>query len=423
MENLEEFIKEAKLCLNCKNPMCRKGCPIETNIPQFIQKIKENKLNEAYDILQENNIMSDICSTVCPYEETCEGNCIKGIKGNSIKINKLERFVNLWARENNYEYKSKIEKTNNYKVAIIGSGPAGIACAMELAKKGCSVTIFERENQIGGLLTYGIPGFRLPRNITENLRKKIEELGIEIKTGKELGKNIHLKELIEKKYGAIFLAIGSDISLEYKLSDKEYDNIYKSDYILREYNSKRKIKDLGDVIVIGGGNVATDAARAVLRMGAKSSTILYRRNKEKMPARKIELEEAITDGVKIKYNTVVKEVEGKDNKLNKIKCKKTNLQDNKLIEIENSEFYVEANTVVFAIGLKPDKSLLEKEKIKINENGLIEINNYGMTNIKGVFAGGDVTQTKGTVCKAIKDGKQIAKKICNFLDGLFYPPD
>ena len=411
MNNFEEILIEANKCLNCKNPLCRKGCPIATRIPDFINEIKNNNLQKAYEILQENNIMSDICSNVCPYEEQCVGHCVKGIKGEPIHINMLEKYVNLWARENNITYTYKIEESNNIKIAIIGSGPAGIECAVELAKKGYEVTIFEKEEQIGGLLTYGIPGFRLPRNITENLTNRLKTLNIKIKTGIELGKDITLGKL-KKDYKAVFIGIGADIPSTYSLSNESCEKIYKSDYILKEYNAKRIVEDLGNVIIIGGGNVATDSARAAIRMGAKSSTIVYRRDSSKMPARQVELDEAIEDGVQIIYNTRVINAEIKDGKIKDINCIKTDSNADKVVDIENSEFTIEADSVIFAIGLKPNKQLIEKEGIELDNNGLIKIDDNYMTNIEGVFAGGDVSQSKATVCKAIQAGRQAAKRNC-----------
>lgn len=410
MEIPEDILKEANECLNCKNPLCRRGCPIATRIPDFINEIKNKNLQKAYEILQENNIMSDICSNVCPYEEYCSGHCVKGIKGKPISVSKLEKYVNLWARENNIKYEYKLEEANNVKVAVIGSGPAGIECAVELAKKGYQVTIFEKESQIGGLLTYGIPGFRLPRNITENLTNRITDLGIEIKTKVEFGKDIKINTLKENGFKAIFLGTGADIPSTYTLSDASCEKIYKSDYILKEYNAKRIVENLGDVIVIGGGNVATDSARAAIRMGAKSSTIVYRRDNSKMPARQIELDEALEDGVQIIYNTRVISADVKDGKIEKINCIKTDSNDEKVVDIENSEFCINADSVIFAIGLKPDKELIKNEGLELDESGLIKIDENNMTSIEGVFAGGDVSQSKATVCKAIQSGREAAKR-------------
>ena len=416
MNSLQEAQNEANKCLNCKVPMCQKGCPISTHIPQCIEQIKNANLEEAYKILQENNIMSDICSNVCPYEECCVGNCIKGIKGEPIQVNKLEKYVNNWARENNVIYVNDKKEPNNVKIAIVGSGPAGIECAVELSKKGYEVTIFEKEQEIGGLLTYGIPGFRLPRDITQNLTRRIKSLGISVQTNIEFGKDITIESLKKNGYKAIFVAIGAETASTYNLTNKECNKIYKSDYILKEYNAKRIINDLGNVIIIGGGNVATDSARAAIRMGAKSSTIVYRRNREKMPA--IELEEAIEDGVEVIYNTKVLEADVEEGKIQRIKCIKTDTTNGEVKDIEGSEFYINADTIIFAIGLKPNKKIIEQEKIQL-ENGLIKVDENYKTNIEGVFAGGDVCQSKETVCLAIKAGKEAAKNMEKYINTLY----
>lgn len=342
------------------------------------------------------------------------GHCVKGIKGKPVSVSKLEKYVNLWARENNVKYVYEVEKSNNIKVAVIGSGPSGIECAVELAKKGYEVTIFEKEEQIGGLLTYGIPGFRLPRNITENLTSRIQNLNIEIKTNVEFGKDIRLKDL-KRGYQAIFLGIGADVPSTYNLSNEECNNIYKSNYILKEYNAKRTIENLGDVIVIGGGNVATDSARAAIRMGAKSSTIVYRRDKSKMPARQVELDEALEDGVKVIYNTRVINADIHNGNIQKVNCIKTDSETEKVIDIENSEFSIKADSVIFAIGLKPDRDLIENEGLVLDEKGLIKADENNMTNIEGVFVGGDVFQNKATVCKAIESSKKTAQKIDKYV--------
>lgn len=289
---------------------------------------------------------------------------------------------------------------------------------MELAKKGYKVTIYEKENQIGGLLTYGIPGFRLPRNITENLTNRVKNLNIEILTNKELGKDFSIKDLKNEDYKAIFLAIGADIPSTYNLTNEDCNKIYKSNYILKEYNAKRIIENLGDVIIIGGGNVATDSARAVMRMGAKSSTIVYRRDNSKIPARQIELQEAISDGVKIIYNTRVISANINKGNIEKIKCIKTDTSGEKVVDIENSEFFIKADSIIFAIGLKPDKKLIENEGLELNEKGLLKLNEKNMTNLEGVFAGGDVSENKATVCKAIESGKKASEEIDKYLKTL-----
>lgn len=243
-------------------------------------------------------------------------------------------------------------------------------------------------------------------------------MGIEIKTNIEFGKDVTLDEL-KKEYKAVFLGIGADIPSTYKLTDKECKNIYKSNYILKEYNAKRIVENLGDVIVIGGGNVATDSARAAIRMGARSSTIVYRRDENKMPARKVELEEAIKDGVKVIYNTRIISVDIDSGEIKSVNCIKTDSSTEKVIDIENSELNLKADSIIFAIGLKPDKKLIEKEGIELNEKGLIIVDENYMTNIEGVFAGGDVSQNKATVCKAIEAGKNAAEAIDKYISVKF----
>lgn len=357
--------------------------------------------------------MSDVCSNVCPYEETCLGHCVKGIKGKPINVNKLEKFVNIWARDNNLKYVYNIEKNNNIKIAIIGSGPSGIECAVELRKLGYDVTIFEKEDKIGGLLTYGIPGFRLPRDITENLTGRIKNLGIHIKLNTELGKDINISTL-KNEYKAIYIAIGAGIASTYTLTNEECEGIYKSDYILKEYNAKRLVKNLGNTIIIGGGNVAIDSARAAIRMGATSATIVYRRNKEKMPAREIELEEAIKEGIKIVYNAKVLKANVNAKKIERIECIKTDTSKEEVLDIENSEFTIKADSIIFAIGLNLDKELIENQGIEVVDN-LIKVDENCMTNIEGVFSGGDSTQKKATVCMAIENGKKTAIKINEYI--------
>jgi len=418
MNDLEDIKNSANLCLNCKNPMCKKGCPIETNIPEFISKIKENKFEEAYKILQENNIMSEICSTVCPTENQCMGKCIRGIKTEPIKINKLEKFVNNWAEVNGIEHGIEIKEKNDIKVAIVGSGPAGIACATELLKEGFEVTIFEKEEKIGGLLEYGIPDFRLPRKTLKKVIEKLIKMGLKLELGKALGKDFSIKDLKEKfKY--IFLAIGAGISNTYKLTDEASDNIFIADEFLKSFNNHEEIKNLGNVVVIGGGNVAIDSARAAIRMGATSVTIAYRRNEELMPARKIEIEDAINDGVNIIYLTKVISANLENGKIKGITCIKTKIENNKVIDIENSEFVLEADSIIFAIGLIPDTRLLEQNGITI-ENKMVKVDENYMTNIEDVFAGGDLVETKSTVCRAIATGKKVSKAIIEKTKNIVY---
>lgn len=412
MEKIEEIQKMAEYCLNCKAKPCTKACPMNTNIPEFIQKIKSKEYGEAYNILQENNKFSYICSLVCPQEEQCQGSCVRGVKSEPTQIGKLEKFVNEWAIETKYNIKhKKIKNKVNKKVAVIGSGPAGLSCCIELLNNGYDVTVFEKELLAGGLLRYGIPDFRLSKENIDRIIENIKSYGAKFEFNKELGKNLHIKQLKEE-YDYIFLGIGAEVSTTYKLSDNNVEKIYDSEYFLKEYNNERNIKNLGDVIVIGGGNVAIDCARTAVRMGAKNVSILYRRDEENMPARDIEVKEAIEDGVKINYKTrVISAISDENGKITGVNCIKTNIIDKKAVDIPNTEFTYPANTVVFAIGLKPNKTILSDEGININEYGLVEIDDECRTNIENVFAGGDVSESKSTVCRALSAGRKAALKI------------
>lgn len=406
MKSLSEC---ANYCLNCKLKPCSvKGCPMQTKIPEFIMEVKNENYENAYKILQENNIFSYICSLICPQEEQCEGSCIRGIKSEPTNIGILEKFVNEWAIENKIEYKFSKKEKNGKKVAVIGSGPAGLECSLELLKNGFDVDIYEKDNTPGGILIYGIPDFRLSKDKVKNIIDKIKELGGNFITNRALGIDFELDE-ISKKYDAVFLGIGASKSSTYKLSDEETDCIYESDTFLRAYRENKYPKDLGNVVVIGGGNVAMDSARVATRMGAKNVKILYRRDRVHMPAREVELEEAICDGVEFKELTRVDKANVENGKIISLKCVKTEIVEGKAVDKNPiEEFEEEANTVVFAIGLKPDRKLIEENGIELDDWGYIKIDENGKTNLPNVYAGGDNTESKSTVCRALAAGKKAA---------------
>jgi glutamate synthase (NADPH/NADH) small chain len=440
---IEEVKEAANWCLNCKTKPCStKGCPMRTNIPEFINEIKSENYEEAYKILQTNNVFSYVCGLVCPQEEQCEGNCVRAVKQTATKIGELEKFVNSWAKENNIKSKIDCKKSNGKKVAIVGAGPAGLECAVELLKEGFKVTIFEKDELSGGILTYGIPDFRLSKDIVKNIVDEISRMGAEFKNGVELGKDITVEEL-QKEYDAVFVGIGATKPSMYSVSDKNLDSVYDSDTFLRAYSNKNFIPNLGKVAIIGGGNVAMDSARAAIRMGAEEVKILYRRDKAHMPARTVELEEAIEDGVvfkplirvisanveekafeeiskenseneNIQKNNLTKHVnEEKDKsasnfKMVSLNCIKTEIVDGKAQDVQNTEFIEEANTLVFAIGLKPNKAVLEAQGIELDEWGMVKVNENGKTNLDKVYSGGDTTESKSTVCRALAAGKRAA---------------
>lgn len=406
----------ANYCLNCKlKPCSLKGCPMQTKIPEFIMEVKNEHYENAYNLLQENNFFSHICSIVCPQEEQCEGSCIRGIKSEPTNIGMLEKFVNEWAIENKIEYKIDKKESNGKRVAVIGSGPAGLECSIELLKSGFEVDIFEKDETPGGILIYGIPDFRLPKDIVKNIIDKIKALGGKFYTNRALGIDFDIKEL-SKKYDAVFVGIGATKSSKYKLTDEETSEIYDSDVFLRAYRENKYPKDLGTVVVIGGGNVAMDSARVAVRMGAKKVKILYRRDRQHMPAREVELEDAIQDGVEFKELTRVESCNIESGKIISVNCVKTEIVEGKAIDKNPLEtFSEEANTIVFAIGLKPDKSLIIENGIELDDWGYIKIDENGKTNLENVFAGGDNTENKSTVCRALAAGKKAAIGIMRYL--------
>lgn len=406
----------ANYCLNCKlKPCSLKGCPMQTKIPEFIMEVKNENYEEAYKLLQENNVFSHICSIVCPQEEQCEGSCIRGIKSEPTNIGILEKFVNEWAIENKIEYKINKNKSNGKKVAVIGSGPAGLECSIELLKAGFEVDIFEKDETPGGILIYGIPDFRLSKDIVRDIVDKIKYLGGKFYNNRALGIDFDIKEL-SQKYDAVFIGIGATKSSKYKLTDEEMADIYDSDIFLRAYRENKYPKDLGTVVVIGGGNVAMDCSRVAVRMGAKNVKILYRRDRQHMPAREIELEEAIQDGAQFKELTRVESCNIENGKIVSVNCVKTEIIDGKAIDKNPIETFIEkANTIVFAIGLKPDKNLILENGIELDDWGYIKIDENGKTNLENVFAGGDNTESKSTVCRALAAGKKAANGIMKYL--------
>jgi glutamate synthase (NADPH/NADH) small chain len=384
---------------------------MHTNVPSFISKVKESKFEEAYNILIENNLFSHVCSLVCPQENQCQGSCVRGIKTEPTKIGKIETFVNEWAIENKIKANISQKEINpNVKVAIVGAGPAGLSCSFELAKAGIKSVVFEKENCLGGILAYGIPDFRLNKDTVENIVNILKSMGVEFKLNSILGKNISIKEL-KKEYDYVFVGVGAELSSTYKLSDEKINSVYDSDTFLRAYNYRNFIPNLGKVVVIGGGNVAMDSARAAVHMGAKSVSILYRRDREHMPAREIELEEAINDGVKFEELTRVDHANVENGKIKSVHCNRTKIVDGKAVDIENDEFDYEANTVVFAIGLKPNREMLINEGLNLTDWGTIAVDENNQTSLENVYAGGDVVDNKSVVCKALASGKKAAEAI------------
>lgn len=416
--NKQIINQKAEYCLNCKIKPCQKGCPLGNDIPSFIKAIKEQKYEEAYNILSETTVLQSICGRVCPHKKQCEGSCVRGIKGEPVDIGTLESFIGDMAIEKEFKLPKIKENNNKYKVAVIGSGPAGLTCAATLARNNINVTIFEKYENAGGILRRGIPDFRLSKEILDKQIDKILELGINIKYNKQLGKDFTIKEL-ENEYDAIFLAIGANISADMGIEGENLEGVYGGNELLEnanhpDYTNKK-------VAIIGGGNVAMDAARTIKRLGAKEVKVIYRRAEKQMPAEVKEIEDAKNEEVEFLFQNNIVKILG-DKKVNKIECIKTELvkKEGKLreipIDIQGSNYLLDIDYVVMAIGAKPDESTIKNMDIDVTNWGYVKIDENYMTSKKGLFAGGDLAGSKSTVAWASKSGREAAKSIINYLN-------
>ena len=415
MKEIEEI---RSYCLNCKNSQCRiKGCPLGNCIPEFIHETDSKK---AYEILCNTTILPAICGRICPHEKQCEGSCIRGIKGEPVSIGAMEAYIGDLSIENNYELSIEVdERAKDKRVAVIGSGPAGLTCAAFLARKGVKVTIYEKHDKLGGLLTHGIPEFRLPREVVEKTIEKILNLGVEAKLNQELGRDFEIEDLA-KKYDAVFVAIGANIPTKMNVEGENLNGVYGGNYLLEynkhpDYNGKK-------VAIIGGGNVAMDSARTIKKLGASEVYVIYRRAEEQMPAEKKEIAAAKKEGIEFLFQTNIVKILGKE-KVEKLECIKTELVkkegENRLspVNIEGSNFILDMDYVVMATGSKPENNIIEK--FEKNEYGYIKIDENMQTSINKVFAGGDIVGQKATVAWAARSGRDAAEKIlkitCNIM--------
>ena len=431
----EDAKKEACRCLNCKIPNCRKGCPVSINIPGFIAEIKEGNYEKAYQIISEDSNLPAICGRVCPQETQCEGKCIKGMMGDAISIGKLERFVADYAREHDININTEIQK-NGIKIAIIGSGPAGLTCAGDLAKMGYEVTIFEALHKAGGVLTYGIPEFRLPKEtVVNNEIEKIKKLGVNFEYNVIVGKTVTIDQLInDENYKAIFIGSGAGNPKFMGIPGENLNNVFSANEFLTRVNLMKASLDEFDtpvyigkkVAVVGGGNVAMDAARTALRLGAKT-TIIYRRSLEELPARKEEVHHAQEEGIEFELLTNPVKINSDENgNVTSITCVKMELGEpdesgrRSPVEIIGSEFDLDIDMVIMSLGTS------QIDVIAKNTPGL-EINKWkciiadeatGQTSRKEIFAGGDVTSGASTVILAMEAGKKAAKGIDNYIKNL-----
>lgn len=418
--NLEEINKKAQYCLNCKNKPCKSACPLGNDIPAFIEKIKNNDFEGAFDVLLETTILSPICGRICPHKKQCEGSCVRGIKGESVSIGMLESFIGDLAIENDWYEKIKaMDNSINKKVAVIGAGPSGIMAAYELSRKGFEVTIFEKQEKIGGILTYGIPEFRLDKKYIEVLEKILRNLKVDIKCNYKFNGQNDLEEL-KKKFDAVLLSFGANVSSKMGIEGEDLIGVYGGNELLETL----KFPDCTNknIAVIGGGNVAMDTSRTLKRLGAKKVTVIYRRSRKEMPAEQKEIEEAEREGIEFLFQNNILKIFGDENKrVNKIECIKTELIQKEgerravPVNIENSNYYLDIDYVVMAVGSKVDENIvndLELEKTKWNN---IKVDENYKTNDEKVFSCGDLAGMKSTVAWAAESGKCATRNIITSL--------
>ena len=432
--NADEAVAEAQRCLNCKNAHCVQGCPVSINIPGFVEKVKEGDFAAAYQVISESSALPAVCGRVCPQESQCEGKCIRGIKGEAVSIGKLERFVADWARENNIRPVGAVEKKEK-KVAVIGSGPAGLTCAGDLAKMGYDVTIFEALHEAGGVLVYGIPEFRLPKeNVVKKEIENVLSLGVKIETNVIVGKSVTIDELLnEEGYSAVFIGSGAGLPKFMGIPGENANGVFSANEYLTRSNlmkafqadSATPIMESKKVAVVGGGNVAMDAARTALRLGAEVH-IVYRRSEEELPARVEEVHHAKQEGIIFDLLTNPVEIlEDEKGWVKGMKCVRMELGEpdasgrRRPVEIPGSEFTLKLDTVIMALGTSPNPLISSTtEGLETNKRKcIVASEENGQTSKAAVFAGGDAVTGAATVILAMGAGKAGAKGIDEYLSG------
>jgi glutamate synthase (NADPH/NADH) small chain len=430
----EEMAKEeAQRCLNCKHKPCVKGCPVNVQIPEFIMKVAQGDFEGAYNKIKETNSLPAICGRVCPQETQCEQECVRGIKGEPVGIGRLERFCADWAMKNGKVQNPKPEKKKNKKVAVIGAGPAGLTCAGDLAKMGYDVTIFEAFHKPGGVLVYGIPEFRLPKDLVQAEIDIVKELGVEIKTNIVIGKTLDFNDLREQGYEAFFIGTGAGLPGFLGIEGENLNGVYSANefltrvnlmkaYRFPEYDTPVKLDK--NVAVVGGGNVAMDAARSAKRLGAENVFIVYRRSEKELPARLEEIHHAKEEGIEFRFLSNPVRILGDDSGYVKgMECIRMELGEpdasgrRRPVPVPGSEFVLEVGTVIVAIGQSPNP-LIKKTVPELKTHswgGIITDEKTGETNIPGVFAGGDAVTGAATVILAMGAGKNAAIAIDEYL--------
>ena len=435
----EIAIEEAKRCLNCKNRPCVNGCPVNIQIPDFISRIKEGDFEGAYKVINKTSSLPAVCGRVCPQESQCESKCTLGIKFEPVGIGRLERFVADYHNAND-NVAVEVPASNGHKVAIVGSGPSGLTCAGDLAKKGYKVSIYEALHQAGGVLVYGIPEFRLPKSIVAKEVDTLKKLGVDVETNVVIGKTLTIDELFGMGFEAVFVGSGAGLPNFMNIPGEGYKGVYSANEFLTRSNLMKAYKDNpdtpimkgGNVIVVGGGNVAMDAARTALRLGADNVHIVYRRSMEELPARKEEVEHAMEEGIQFDLLCNPVEILGYDNPEDKrdpkngfvtgVKCIRMELgaPDEKgrrrPVPVPGSEFVIDADAVIISIGTSPNPLIKATTKgLDVNSHGGIIVNENGLTSREGVYAGGDAVTGAATVISAMGAGKVAAKAIDEYL--------
>ncbi len=433
-------IDEALRCLNCKNMPCVSGCPVNIHIPAFIEKIKAGDFEGAYQIIHESSSLPAVCGRVCPQETQCESKCVRGIKGEPVGIGRLERFVADWHNAHT-DGAPTVPASNGHKVAVVGSGPSGLTCAGDLAKKGYKVTVFEALHTAGGVLVYGIPEFRLPKSIVQKEVDNLTAMGVDVETNIVIGKTLTIDELFDMGYEAVFIGSGAGLPNFMGIPGESLKGVYSANEFLTRSNLMKAYREDpdtpimkgGKVAVVGGGNVALDAARTALRIGAEKVYIVYRRSMEELPARKEEVEHAIEEGIEFKLLNNPVEILGYQNPDDRrdpkngfvvgMKCIKMELGEpdargrRRPVPVEGSEFTLDVDTVIMSIGTSPNPLIKATTKgLEVNKHGgIIVTEETGATSREGVFAGGDAVTGAATVISAMGAGKTAAKAIDEFL--------
>lgn len=425
----ETAIDEAMRCLNCKNMPCVSGCPVNIHIPAFIEKIKEGDFEGAYQVISESSSLPAVCGRVCPQETQCESKCVRGIKGEPVGIGRLERFVADWHNAHDTD-NIKAPEFNGHKVAVVGSGPSGLTCAGDLAKKGYKVSVFEALHTAGGVLVYGIPEFRLPKKIVKKEVDGLKKLGVEIDTDVIIGKTVTVDELFDMGFEAVFIGSGAGLPRFMGIEGEALCGVYSANEFLtrnnlmKSYNeeSATPIMHAKKTVVVGGGNVAMDAARTAKRLGAEV-TVVYRRTEKELPARREEVEHAMEEGIIFKFLTNPIKINGEDGWVKSIRCQEMKLSEPdesgraRPVPVEGSEYDIDADCVIMSIGTSPNPLIKSTTAgLEVNKHGGIIVNeDTGATTKAGVYAGGDAVTGAATVILAMGAGKTAAKAIDEYI--------